>query len=270
MTSQSPLNFANQDLRNCSFKGKNLSGADFNGADIRGCDFSHALLQGANFERTRTGSTPKQLIPLVLVAGIVAWLTTNAFSVMIFASLGTTSAEPAWSYVLALGISLAIAGAFCGVRVRTRSKSRIGRFATIISGTASGTLLGFYYGGTTSNNNPTIAIAGAVFGGVVMAIAIALVHRPFVNLTVAVGGTVASYGFAFFIGAISFAHISVLRLMTGVVFASLSVAYLWLTINSLTLVVREIKEACGTSFKGADLTDAKFDRNYIEDAELRH
>src|SRR3712207_7045061 len=66
MTSSSPLNFANRDLRNRSFKGQNLNGANFSGSDIRGCDFSYALLQGANFERVRAGQTPKQFIILVL------------------------------------------------------------------------------------------------------------------------------------------------------------------------------------------------------------
>src|SRR3712207_3200023 len=110
MTSSSPLNFANRDLRNRSFKGQNLNGANFSGSDIRGCDFSYALLQGANFERVRAGQTPKQFIILVLVAGVVAWLTADALSQMIFGSLGKTPAEPAWSYILALGISMAIAG----------------------------------------------------------------------------------------------------------------------------------------------------------------
>ena len=148
------------------------------------------------------------------------------------------------SYILALAISLAIAGAFCGVRVMTGSKSMVGRVATIVSGAASGALLGFYYGGTTTNNNPKIAIAGAVFGAVVIAMAIILVRGRFVAVAVAVAGAVAGYGFAFFIGAIAIAHLSAQKLLMGVVWGSLSVGYIWLTINSLTLLIREIRGAC--------------------------
>ncbi|NEP12624.1 MAG: hypothetical protein F6K14_20935 [Symploca sp. SIO2C1] len=127
------------------------------------------------------------------------------------------------------------------------SKSMVERVATTLSGAASGALLGFYYGGTTTNNNPKIAIAGAVFGAVVIAIAIILVRRRFVAVAVTVAGALAGYGFAFLIGAIAIAHLSAQRLLAGVIWGSLSVGYIWLTLNSLTLVVREIKGACRTS-----------------------
>ncbi|NES21956.1 MAG: hypothetical protein F6K41_24275 [Symploca sp. SIO3E6] len=185
---------------------------------------------------------PKQLIPLLLIAGVVAWLAVNAFSSMIFGSLGTTAADPAWSYVVALGISLAIAGASCGIRVKIGSKSMVGRFVTTISGTASSALLGFYYGGTITNNNPQIAIASAVFGGIVIASAIIFVRRKFVAVAVTVVGTVASYGFAFFVASIAIAYLSVQKFLAGVIWGSLSVGYIWLTINSLTLLVRELRE----------------------------
>jgi uncharacterized protein YjbI with pentapeptide repeats len=80
MTNSSPLNLANQDLGNRSFKGKNLKGADFKGSDLRGCDFSYALLQEANVEGVRMGRTPRQFIPLLLIVGVVALLSADAFS----------------------------------------------------------------------------------------------------------------------------------------------------------------------------------------------
>ncbi len=54
------LNFANQDLRDRSFKGRNLVGADFSGADIRGCDFSRAQLKSANFDNVLAGKSQRQ------------------------------------------------------------------------------------------------------------------------------------------------------------------------------------------------------------------
>lgn len=54
------LSFANQNLRDRSFKGKTLIGADFSGADIRGCDFCFSQLQDANFANVRTGKSQKQ------------------------------------------------------------------------------------------------------------------------------------------------------------------------------------------------------------------
>ncbi len=270
MTSSSPPNFSNRNLRNRSFKGQNLNGADFRGSDIRGCDFSHALLQGANFERVRAGRTLRQLIPLVVVAVVVGLLAVDAYSQMIFGVLGRTSAEPAWSYVIALYVSLAIAGTFCAARVLTGSKLIAEQVATIVSGAASGALLGFFYGGSTTNNNPQMAIAGAVIGGLVMAIAISFrVSSRFISVGVAVAGAVAGYGFAFLVGTTAIAYSSAQKLVWAVIWGSLSIVYIGLTMTSLTLAVKEITEASGTSFRGADLTNARFDAGILQNADFR-
>lgn len=268
MASSSPLNFANQDLRNRSFKGQNLNGADFSGCDLRGCDFSHALLQGANFERVKTGQTPRQFIPSVVVAVVVALISADAFSKMIFGLLGRTPAEGGWSFVIALGVSLAISGTFSGLRVMMRPKSLTRRIATIISGAASGALLGFFYAGSTTDNNAQFAIAGAVLGGVLMALICWRVRHPLVAVAVAAVGAVAGYGFAFFTGATAITYLSVQKFVWGVFWGALSLAYIALTMNSLILMVREIRQGCGTSFRRADLTQAKFDRAILPNADF--
>ncbi len=56
------LNFANQNLRDRSFKGRNLIGADFSGADIRGCNFYRAQLKFANFANVRSGLSDRQIL----------------------------------------------------------------------------------------------------------------------------------------------------------------------------------------------------------------
>ena len=270
MTNSSLPNFANQDLRNRSFKGQNLNGADFSSSDIRGCDFSHTLLRGANFERVKAGQTPRQLITLVGIAVVVALVTANAFSQMIFGVLGRTAAERGWSFVIALYVSLAIAGTFCAARAMTGSRSIAGRVATIVSGAASGALLGFFYGGSTTNNNAQMAIAGAVMGGLVIAIAIIFrVGSRFIAVAVLVAGAVAGYGFAFLVGTIAITYLSVQKLVGGIIWGTLSIAYIGLTITSLTLTVREIRDACGTSFRGADLTNARFDNGTLQNTDFR-
>ncbi|HEY9832087.1 MAG TPA: pentapeptide repeat-containing protein [Stenomitos sp.] len=268
MASSSPLNFANQDLRNRSFKGQNLNGADFSGCDLRGCDFSHALLQGANFERVKTGQTPRQFIPSVVHAVVMALISADAFSKMIFGLLGRTPAEGGWSFVIALGVSLAISGTFSGLRVMMRPKSLTRRIATIISGAASGALLGFFYAGSTTDNNAQFAIAGAVLGGVLMALICWRVRHPLVAVAVAAVGAVAGYGFAFFTGATAITYLSVQKFVWGVFWGALSLAYIGLTMNSLILMVREIRQGCGTSFRRADLTQAKFDRAILPNTDF--
>lgn len=269
MTNSSPLNFANQDLRNRSFRGQNLNSADFSGCDIRGCDFSYALLQGANFARVRMGQTPKYFIPLTFIALAVAIVAINAVSRTIFGALGRTSAEPAWSFVLALYTSLGIAGACSGLRALLDTQSIVGRIATTLSGAASGVLLSFFYAGSSTENNPRIAIAAAVVGGIVMAVSSLLFRRGLIPVTVSTAGAVTGYGFAFFIGTIASACLSTQNWILGILWGSLSIGYLWLTMNSLILTAREIKETGRTSFKGADLTHAKFEGARLENADFR-
>ncbi len=66
------LNFANQNLRDRSFKGRNLVGADFSGADLRGCDFYRSQLKFANFSNVRTGRSPRQIAITNCVAFMIA------------------------------------------------------------------------------------------------------------------------------------------------------------------------------------------------------
>lgn len=269
MTSSSPLNFANQDLRNRSFRGKNLNGADFSGCDIRGCDFSYALLQGANFAQVRMGQTPKYFIPLIFIALVVAVVAINAVIRTIFGALGRTPAESAWSFVLALYSSLGIAGVCSGVRVIISTQSIIWRIATTLSAAASGALLSFFYAGSSTDNNPKIAIAAAVLGGIVMAVASFLFRRGLLPVAVSIAGAVTGYGFAFLIGTIASACFSTQNWILGILWGSLSIAYLWLTMNSLILGIQQIRETGRTSFKGADLTNAKFESARLENADFR-
>ncbi|EDX70868.1 Pentapeptide repeat protein [Coleofasciculus chthonoplastes PCC 7420] len=253
-----PLNLTNQDLRNRSFKGQNLNGADFSGSDIRGCDFSYASLKGANFERVKVGQTLRQIILVLGVALIVALLAVDAIAHTIFGALGQILGGSTWAYILALYISLGMAGAGSGVRKITVTKSSVGQIATVISGTASGALLSFFYAGTTTDNNPQIATAAAVLGGIVAAIVSFNVRSRFVAIAITVAGTVAGYGFAFLGGTSAIAYLSVQKLMGGVIWSCLSVSFLWLTMHSLILAIREIKEFSGTCFRGANLTNAVF------------
>ncbi|MEG3833362.1 MULTISPECIES: pentapeptide repeat-containing protein [unclassified Microcoleus] len=78
MTLPQNLNFANQNLRNRSFKGLDLSGANFSGCDIRGCNFTGAILRGANFQGVRTGQSRRRVRNLIARAGVTAVTVTAA------------------------------------------------------------------------------------------------------------------------------------------------------------------------------------------------
>jgi uncharacterized protein YjbI with pentapeptide repeats len=80
------LNFANQDLRDRSFKGRNLIGADFSGADIRGCNFCRAQLKFANFANVKSGLSDRQILWQSIIAYGISII--FAVTVMVSAILG--------------------------------------------------------------------------------------------------------------------------------------------------------------------------------------
>jgi hypothetical protein len=259
MTNSSSLNFANQDLRNRSFKKRNLIGADFSGADIRGCDFTNALLRGANFKQVKAGQILKNSIIVMMVAVVVAIATFHAVSQILFGLLGVTPQEPAWIYTLTFFFTLAIVTVASAVRGITGSKLVIKRIATTVSGAVSGALLALFYRGiTTIQNHPQIGIKTLALAVVLTGFLGFSFPRGLVAVTVGVAGTVTAYGFAFLLAAVAFAYLSTQNLFWGLVWGSLGVGAVILVMISLLQTVKDITGCFATSFRGADLTNANF------------
>jgi hypothetical protein len=282
MTKQQQLNFANQDLRNRSFKGKNLQGADFSGADLRGCNFNHALLMDANLERVRTGQTRRQLMVLVTLILAVGLLVGDVVSRLSFAALGQTAEKVGWNFVLALYASLGIAGFGIGLKTLAKPRSLLARMAGVVSATASGALVGFFYGGTTGNqllailqrestgeNNPQTAIAGAVLLGLLMAVSSFKTRNGIISVIVATAGAVTAYGFAFLIGTTAIALLTTSHWLWGFILSALSLLYLWLTLKALALITQTSRQVWGTSFRKANLTGARFAGAKLENTDLK-
>jgi Pentapeptide repeats (8 copies) len=264
----SQLNFTNQNLQNRSFEGLNLNGANFSGADIRGCNFNHAQLQGANFAETKIGQAPRVFISLLIIAFVVIIITFQAISQMSFGVLGRTPEESSWSYSVALFVSLGIAG-LCASLVGIIQPS-MRQLLTIISGTASGALLGFYYGGSLQNN-PQVAIISAVAASLMMAFVCFKFRRSgFVRLLIVIAGCVANYGFAFLLSSLTFAFLSTQNIILGSILILFVLSATASTMFSLQLVIKQITSIGVTSFQGANLFNAKFDGAKIENGDFRN
>lgn len=264
----SPLNFAHRDLRDRSFRRQQLSGADFSGADLRGCDFSKAVLVGANFSQAKVGQSWLQQTKRMILVLLTILLSADAISRLIFGALGQTPAEPAWKYVLALYANLAIAGTGAGLQMFTLPK--ITAWLTNISAAAaSGGLIGFYYAGSLTGENPRFAIAGALVGALAMAIVSTLLKNSVVAVILAVTGTIAAYGLAFLLGTSAIAFLSTAHLIEGLILAFFSFFYLWLTTRLLSQIWHTLQHFPGTLFRHAVLTNAKFDDVMLEKADFR-
>lgn len=253
------FNFSNQDLRKRSFKGQNLNGANFNASDVRGCDFSNSLLRGANFDHIKAGQTTKTFLSLIAITFITTIIVFHAVSQMAFGVIERTPESPVWVYGIALSISLAIAGIASAAMSLTERKPIFKRITTIISGATSGSILGFFYGGTAAGGkNPQVAIASAVIAALIMAISSFYFKKGFIPITLSIAGTIYSYGFGFLAGTRAIAFLSTQNLIWGFSLSFLSLTYIGFTLISLRYAIKEITTYSVTSFQGSDLTNASF------------
>jgi Pentapeptide repeats (8 copies) len=263
MTDYSQLdNFTHQNLRNRSFRGKILNGADFSGADIRGCNFSNSQLAGANFQGAKIGISREKV---VIFSGVVIAICLVFGDVLTRLILGTQGQVPesrSWSFVLLLYGVLSASGIVAAIGHVQPETLKLSRFARTISAILSGAVLGFFYAGIATNNNSLFALTGMVVGGVLMFFISLRIRHQIVKVAIAAAGSVATYGSAFLLSATASAFLNTHKLFWGACFSLLSLLYFWLTLVSFCGTVREIGNAIGTSFSGANLTDAKFDRPY--------
>jgi uncharacterized protein YjbI with pentapeptide repeats len=261
--SSQPDNFANQNLRNRSFRGKILNGADFSGADIRGCNFRNAQLAGANFQGAKIGFSREQIVIFSAVAIAICLVVGDVLTRLILGTQGQIPESRSWPFVLLLYGVLSAAGVVSAIGHIQPETLKLSRFARTVSAVLSGALLGFFYAGIATNNNSLAALAGMVVGGVLMFFVSSRIRRQIVTVAIVAAGSVTTYGAAFLLSATASAFMSTHKLFWGACFGILSLLYFWWALVSFSGTIREIRKAVGTSFSGANLTDAKFDRAYI-------
>ncbi|MEL6457080.1 MAG: pentapeptide repeat-containing protein [Cyanobacteria bacterium J06621_15] len=255
------LDFSKKNLKNRSFKGQNLNGANFSFSDIRGCNFSHTSLQEANFDNVKAGQTPQTLLFLITIAFISTIIFFHAVSQMVFGVIERTPESPVWVYAIALLISLAITGTASTVMslVNRNNKKILYRILIIISGAASGAVLGFFYGGTAGGGkNPQIAIMSAILAGLIMAISSFSFQKGFITITLSIGGTVANYGFAFLAGTRAIAFLNTQNFFWGFCLSFITFIYIGFTLISLRYTLKGITNYSVTSFRYSNLTNASF------------
>jgi len=220
------LSFANQDLRDRSFKGKNLIGADFSGADIRGCNFCCSQLKAANFANVRAGKSQRQTAIASIVSFVMALMfagTAMIASILLIAFIiafifGSTSVNRETVYWVAIVAIVVFAVSFA------------------ISFTAS-----FTIGGTKS---PFTAIAISL----IIAFAAGFFGSTFTKLLVsgAFNAIASSLRFNIFMSLLTFLAIEPLQILGSL--------YLF------RLAINAPRTSTGTKFKYADLTKASFHR----------
>lgn len=259
MDLSSHLNFSQQDLRNRSFASQDLSGANFRGADLRGCSFRKACLVGTTFDGAIVGSTNRQyFIRFIVMIGVVV-IEKEVITNLLFGALGKTWEDSAWPFIILLLILLATIGVLSVPAYLPKYITRKLPIAWIV-GMLNGAVLGFYYGGAFSDNHPVMALLGGVCGAALLS-CLPLIKRlqALTKIGIATAGTIATYGFSFYLGTWAIAALSIGRWVLMIGLGVITLFYLWLTTQQIFQLFWWIKYAPGTFFQGANLNDATFE-----------
>ena len=255
-----PPDYSGQNLRGRSFKGQNLAGVDFSHADIRGTNFTRANLTGANFTGAKAGLQKRWALLLVvlswLLSGISGFLSliSAGFISQIFNSSQSPVNQLAGWVALIVTIIVYIFIIRQGVRV-----SVVVAFAFAFA-VAVAFAIAFAF---------ALALTGA------FAFAVAGVGAFAVAVAFAVAGAVAvAVAFAFAVAGI-FAGAVAVAFAVAVAGAAVSAYAAWRAmkgdekyalIRNAAVAFAAIK---GTSFRGADLTDANFTSACLKSTDLR-
>jgi hypothetical protein len=165
------------------------------------------------------------------VAAAVATIAVQVTLDLGFSSLGQTFGDRSWSYVIALWVTLGISG--LGTAVSTWFLNWFGVLNRVLSGMASGALVGFYYGGIWADRDPHMAVKGAIVGGVVLGILQLFGFRK-AAMQAAVGSaaTVMSYALALLVGGWAIAAFCAGHWPIGAGFGTISLLYFICTLRS--------------------------------------
>lgn len=278
--------FHRRNLRGCSFKRQDLRGEDFSYADIRGSDFTQAILVGANFSHTKAGLKLGWLLALqvvllfiatlagfisayagafaggilvldnqtpaglVFVASFTLILFLGFISITILRGIGTAL----WLFAVTVVTSIAIILAFPGV---DHNRANAILLAIVIAVNISGVLVG--------------AIAVAISRILSKTWMLALIGLA--TLAAAVLGTIA--GSEEIIGTPKFVRALAIAIPVTGALVSLSLYIGWRAIagDKKYALVRSIAIVLctygGTSFRGANLTNADFSGATLKNTDFR-
>ncbi len=256
-------------FQNRSFRGQDLSDADFCNADLRGCDFSRAQLAGASFLGAKTGLSLRQRLLLGLWIAIALIMMGDPVSRMVANTISQPPIDSKAPHVLILLVVLSATGISAAFSAHWRFKP-LGKKALVITATLCGALLGFasifFY--TSLVDKVKWSQQSAIAGAILLFLLSRFRRRVWFKIMVGLAGAIASYGATFFWGAIAGAFLNTQEWLPGIGGAIVTVLFLCLTTLSLFRVIDECQTLVGTSFRGANLTGAKFDTKKIHNTDF--
>ncbi|MBD2596951.1 pentapeptide repeat-containing protein [Nostoc spongiaeforme FACHB-130] len=263
-----PPDYSGENLRGRSFKGQDLTGANFSQADIRGANFSKAILKGANFTGAKAGLQKRWTVGLLIASWLLSAVSgvfsifLSLFVVLIFRP--TSSEDLSHDQKIIFGIALLfVLLVFCIITLRKGLTAALGAFVVAFAVTSAVNFAG--EGGVAAvfavAGAGAVAVAGA--GAVAGAVAVTFAGAGAVAAVFAVAGAGAG-GVA---GAGAGAGAGAFMLFSAYIgWRSLAgnEKDAWVRSFAITFAATG-----GTSFFGADLTDADFTGATLKNTDFR-
>lgn len=263
-------NFRGVDLRGQSLRGKNLSDVDLTKADLRGADFSGANLKNVIFSGAKLGLQPHYAlvmgISLVIVAALVGSVAglVDTVAELQFHSSNLVQLIPKW---FTLGVLLGFAGV-------ALNRGIAASFMVFI--------LAFIVAGMIAiASSAAVIAAGAIAIAITLASFVAVAISIMVVITTAatlVLGplmaviTAVAFGLPFLLIAVPSAGESAIGLTVTVILLSFIIT--WQALRGsrkhapIVAIASSIVNRWGTSFRGADLTNANFTYTRLDNADF--
>ena len=283
----SSINVDCVNFRGKSFKGQDLSNVNFINSDIRSANFINATLTGANLSHVRSGLSPIHILglisgslTLVALAGLVIGYS-SAFPALIANLLLEQNATGKEALVI-FGLSF-LAG-FVFVILRQGLGSSLGILAVV---TAVITAIVAFAG--TGNASITAAsvlqaviiamiVAGILVMSLALSIFLSIANTKALALPVIVALAIAALGGKEGVKGTPSTTLSLSLVMTGVISIALIALAVYISIRAMAgdrryRLIRAISislcAALGTSFRGANLTDADFTQATVPYTDFR-
>lgn len=274
--------FRHQNLRGQSFQGQDLVDADFSGADVRGVNFNNAVLTRANFQKTQAGLTPYEAIFLGFVFLLGSFLSAGILGyISAFVELRLQNNDP-FADIIYLVFTVALLIIFFLIIINRGFGVTLGAFVIAITAIVAAIMVFL--------SKATAYIAGLIVLTLVIAMAIAgvIIAAVMATATRTLAGNVGLgiAGMLAVLGAIlglreNFRNRSISPFLLAIALSLVLVLIALSCYISRRAIAGDKKYSIicsiaitlcslgGTSFKGANLTDADFTSASLKHADLR-
>lgn len=200
----------------------------------------------------------------LLGLGLVALVAIHAVSTLLFSVLGLSISSPSWPFVPRLAGVLAIATGAITVQSFSYSRQQqcrrliMYRISGLLSGLASGAVLGFFYVGSWKGNHIVWAFGGLAAGSVLLGLLAVLVYGAqdrkedlvrvtrrtivfrWLGVAIALTSSICAYGFAYGLGAWAWSALHTGRLGLAIVLGGLSLLSLWCVRRSWLVITNRV------------------------------